>query len=163
MMKHNNEHNNILRYYNLTSQEILDQELNKLIPLKYNKFFWWRNYTPKTKPLGKHSSLVEKIHNGDYDISPYYWMAQKAIVEAQKKIDVEKDMISVQKEKTSIDRERYRRLMDDFEKDDRERLENMYKAFQSMFRLTKDELDKHILNFDGTLEDFYYHMKSLAK
>jgi hypothetical protein len=90
-------------------------------------------------------------------------MAQKAIVEAQKKIDVEKDMLSVQKEKTSIDRERYRRLMDDFEKDDRERLENMYKAFQSMFRLTKDELDKHILNFDGTLEDFYYHMKSLAK
>jgi hypothetical protein len=90
-------------------------------------------------------------------------MAQKAIVEAQKKIDIEKDMLSVQKEKTSIDRERYRRLMDDFEKDDRERLENMYKAFQSMFRLTKDELDKHILNFDGTLEDFYYHMKSLAK
>ena len=156
-------HNDILRHYKLASPDILAQELSNLTPLKYNKFFWWRNYTSKTKPLGKYSSLVEKIHNGDYNISPYYWMAQQAIVEAKKKIDTKKDVISSQKEKTSIDRERYRRLMEDFEKDDNARLEAMYKAFQFMFRLTKDELDEHILNFDGTIEDFYYHMKSLAK
>lgn len=157
------DYNDILRHYKLASPDILAQELSNLTPLKYNKFFWWRNYTSKTKPLGKHSSLVEKIHNGDYNISPYYWMAQQAIVEAKKKIDTKKDVMSSQKEKTSIDRERYRRLMEDFEKDDNARLEAMYKAFQSMFRLTKDELDEHILNFDGTIEDFYYHMKSLAK
>ena len=79
------------------------------------------------------------------------------------KINVEKDTMSTQKEKTNIDRERHRRLMNDFEKDDRERLEAMYKSFQSMFRLTRNELDEHILNFDGTLEEFYYHMKCLAK
>lgn len=157
------DYNDILRHYKLASPDILAQELNKLTPLKYNRYFWWRNYTPKNKPLGKHNSLVEKIHNGDYDISPYYWMAQQAIVEAKKKINIEKDFISSQREKTSVDRERYRRLMDDFEKDDKERLENMYKAFQAMFRLTRNELDEHIMNFDGTLEEFYYHMKYLAK
>ena len=157
------EYNNILGHYKLVSSDILNQELSKLTPLKYNRFFWWRNYTLKNKPLGKHSSLVEKIHNGEYDISPYYWMAQQAIIEAKKKINVEKDTMSTQKEKTNIDRERHRRVMNDFEKDDRERLEAMYKSFQSMFRLTRNELDEHILNFDGTLEEFYYHMKCLAK
>lgn len=157
------EYNNILSHYKLVSQDVLNQELSKLTPLKYNKFFWWRNYTNPNKPLGKYNSLIEKIHNGDYNISHYYWMAQQTIVEAQKKINIEKDMLSTQKEKTSIDREKYRRLMADFEKDDNERLENMYKIFSSTFHLTKDELYKFMLDFDGTLEEFYYHMKSLAK
>ena len=65
------EHNNILSHYKLASQDTLNKELSKLTPLKYNKFFWWRNYTNPNKPLSKHSSLVEKIHNGDYDISHY--------------------------------------------------------------------------------------------
>ena len=52
--------------------------------------------------------------------------------------------------------------MADFEKDDNERLENMYKIFSSTFRLTKDELYKLMLEFDGTLEDFYYHMRGLS-
>jgi len=157
------EYNNILSHHRLVSTDVLNQELDKLTPLKYNKFFWWRNYTTKNKPLDKRNSLVEKIHNGDYDISPYYWMAQQAIVEARKKIDPSRDTMTVQKDKTSVDRERYRRLMLDFEKDNKERLENMYQAFKSLFRLTQDELDEHILNFDGTLEEFYYHMKCLAK
>jgi hypothetical protein len=156
------EHNNILSHYKLASQNVLNKELSKLTPLKYNKFFWWRNYTNPNKPLGKHSSLVEKIHNGDYDISHYYWMAQQTIVEAKKKINENKDTRTIQKEKTMVDREKHRRLMADFEKDDNERLENMYKIFSSTFRLTKDELYNLMLNFDGTLEDFYYHMRSLA-
>ena len=156
------EHNNILSHYKLASQDTLNKELSKLTPLKYNKFFWWRNYTNPNKPLGKHSSLVEKIHNGDYDISHYYWMAQQTIVEAKKKINTDRDTRTIQKEKTMVDREKHRRLMADFEKDDNERLENMYKIFSSTFRLTKDELYNLMLNFDGTLEDFYYHMRGLA-
>jgi hypothetical protein len=89
-------------------------------------------------------------------------MAQQAIVEAKKKINTDRDTRTIQKEKTMVDREKHRRLMADFEKDDNERLENMYKIFSSTFRLTKDELYNLMLNFDGTLEDFYYHMRSLA-
>ena len=50
--------------------EVIEEKLSYLQKLNYNRFFWWRRWTRKGKPLHKYSPLMDKIKNGDYDDSP---------------------------------------------------------------------------------------------
>jgi hypothetical protein len=152
-------YNSILDGFVSSSKEVIDFEISKLQPLKYNRFFWWRNYTTKTKPLHKYQPLINKIKNGDFDPSPYRWMAQKAILEAQNKIDLTKDDHQKQSEIAAMDIARYRRLMVDFEKDETERLKLLYNDFRLSFRLDEETVQDEMFNFDGTLEEFYHYIR----
>ena len=152
-------YNSILDGFVSSSKEVIDFEISKLQPLKYNRFFWWRNYTTKAKPLHKYQPLINKIKNGDFDPSPYRWMAQKAILEAQNKIDLTKDDHQKQSEIAAMDIARYRRLMVDFEKDETERLKLLYNDFRLSFRLDEETVQDEMFNFDGTLEEFYHYIR----
>jgi hypothetical protein len=72
-------------------EEVIEQELSKLQPLNYNKFMWWRTHTQKGAPLGKRAPLKERIINGDFDFSCYYWQAQNAAIQARKKLNLNVD------------------------------------------------------------------------
>lgn len=37
----------------------------------YDRFMWWRSYTPKNKPLPHKASFRDKLVNGDYECGPY--------------------------------------------------------------------------------------------
>ena len=37
----------------------------------YDRFMWWRSYTPKNKPLTNRHSLRDRIANGDFEQGPY--------------------------------------------------------------------------------------------
>jgi hypothetical protein len=54
--------------------------------------------------------------------------------------------------------ERKRRLSKDYEMDEKKILDEMYKAFRVELRMSKDEVDEEMLNFDGTLSEFYYYI-----
>jgi hypothetical protein len=56
--------------------------------------------------------------------------------------------------------ERKRRLMTDFEKDEAKIKSEMYKAFKIEFRLGEAELEDAMLEFDGTLIEFYYELNN---
>jgi hypothetical protein len=43
----------------------------------YNKFQWWMNGQKTNKVLGKNSSLLSKIKNGDFDYSPLFDASKK--------------------------------------------------------------------------------------
>ena len=45
--------------------EVIEEKLSHLQKLNYNRFFWWRRWTRKGKPLHKYSPLMDKIKNGD--------------------------------------------------------------------------------------------------
>ena len=50
----------------------LEKELSKRYFKKpYDRFMWWRSYTPKQKPLGTKATFRDKILNGDYEQGPY--------------------------------------------------------------------------------------------
>ena len=34
----------------------------------YDRFMWWRSYTPKNKPLKANQPLRDRILNGDFEI-----------------------------------------------------------------------------------------------
>ena len=86
-------------------------------------------------------------------------MAQHAILEAYPKIDVEKDDPVKQSEILVLDIARYRRLMADFEKDEAERMSNLYKEFKINFKLDEETVQSEMSDFDGTLEEFYHYIR----
>jgi len=140
------------------SKETINRELNKLQPLKYNQFFWWRKFKEKS-PLSSKDAVHARIDNGDFNFSSYYWQAQYALLEMEEKTGHIKDP-SKRHESQTIYRERHRRLMKDFEKDEPERLESYIKAITSLFQIEKDELEKKMEIFDGTLKELYTLIKT---
>ena len=43
----------------------------KFFKKPYDRFMWWRSYTPKNKPLGIKASLIDRIINGDFEAGPF--------------------------------------------------------------------------------------------
>ena len=140
-------------------KETILAEVGKLQRLNYNQFFWWRKFRPKQKELHKYSYTIDKIKNGDFDFSHYYWQAQYAILEMNEKTG-HIDHPSSRHEAQAIFRERYRRLMKDFEKDEPQRLDAYVKAMTGLFNIEKEDLEKKMENFDGTLKELYTLIKT---
>ena len=140
--------------FKIHSLEVINKKLSKLKPLKYNQFRWWRRWDNKRSLLPNSSSLLAKIRNGDLDFSHYFWQLQYCENEINQKSEQYKDPHKWL-ESTRIDRLRRRKLIDDFEKDENEKLQKIESLFIKEFGISKEiyylELDK----FEGTLEQFY--------
>ena len=135
------------------------KEIKKLKPLSYNKFFWWRRFTSYNQPLPKKSSFLEKIKNGDFDPSHYYWQAKYSELEINEKaIECNNDH-QVLMEKYSLYFTRRKKLWEDFEKDESTKLQDIKKNFQKEFEINSEEYEDEIGDFDGTLEEFYYYIR----
>jgi hypothetical protein len=58
---------------------------------------------------------------------------------------------------------RWKRLMDDYEKDEKEILKKMKKDFKATFGISGDELELIMEDFDGTTLELYTHVKELTR
>jgi hypothetical protein len=139
------------------SKETVMEHIKKLQPLNYNKFMWWRTHTDKVVPLGKRALLKDRILNGDFNPSSYFWQAQLALYTAKDKLDLSKHDTRFQLEIAGVDFQRYKKLMEDFEKEETNRMLALYDAFTAEYRITKEELEERFLRFHGTILDFYYY------
>ena len=137
------------------SREVVMKHIKKLQPLNYNKFMWWRTHTDKVVPLGKRAPLKDRILNGEFDSSSYFWQAQFALYTALDKIDLIKHDHQLQLEILAVDLARHKRLMEDFNKEEPARLEALYEAFTSAFQITREELEEKLIQFPGTILNFY--------
>lgn len=142
----------------LHSKETVNREISKLQPLKYNQFFWWRKFKEKS-PLSNKEAVHARIDNGDFDFSSYYWQAQYALLEMEEKTGhiVEPDK---RREAQSIYMERWRRLMNDYEKDEPLRITNYKKNIIDLFEIEEEELDAKMESFEGTLRELYDLIKA---
>jgi hypothetical protein len=137
------------------SREVVMEHIKKLQPLNYNKFMWWRTHTDKVVPLGKRALLKDRILNGDFNPSSYFWQAQLSLYTAKDKLDLTKHETRYQLEICAVDFARHKRLMEDFWKEEPARLEALYDAFTSAYQITKEELEEKFLNFPGDILSFY--------
>ena len=144
------------KVFNVTNKELVLQEISKLQPLNYNQFRWWRRFDQPNKPLHKNASLLDKIQNGDLEFSHYWWQAKYTEIEMN---EILENCIDYQdwSEKTQVDRARRRRLWEDFEKDEAEKLSYIRKEFSKEFRMTEEDYEDEITEFDGSLEELYHH------
>ena len=140
-------------------RDFLEKKLSKLQKKTYNQFVWWRRYQQR-QTLHDRRSLHEKIANGDYETSDYYYQAEhenyllEDAVEGFKTFEEKLDKIS-------LFRARYKKLHEDFLKEEAEIMKNMKKDFWREFRIKAEELDKIMEGFDGTMMDLYNHCVQL--
>lgn len=117
----------------------------------YDRFMWWRSYTLKNKPLDKRAPFRDKIINGDFEQGSYLWEIELAKHTMNDKyldaITTNGDPDwSLYHANTSIDRARIKRLNEDFEKDERNKLEEIKKGFVLNIKMSKDQYDKEVEN-----------------
>jgi hypothetical protein len=53
-------------------------------------------------------------------------------------------------------RTRRKKLLEDFEKDENERLRLLYAGFKKQFKIDKDKLEEYILEHSGDIIELYY-------
>jgi len=141
----------------------VEKELSQYQKINYNQFRWWRMYQPKNKPLTNRHPLRDRILNGDFDFSCYkaqmYWCEYELNdLWEQCKPDYQKYL-----ELGSVMKARRKRLYEDFEKDESERLNGIITEFTRYFRVTKDQVYKEIDKCSGSLIDLYYIIEEKYK
>lgn len=141
------------------SEEQLEKKFSKLRKLKYNQFRWWRMYDNPNPPKPNQSPLIEKIENGDFDYSHYNYQVmwcEHEMNKIYKKIGPQ-DMGRFVEE-TSLLRTRRKRLLEDYFKDEDNKLETLVNEFSKTFRLPKDKVKTYMEEFGGTIKELYYYL-----
>jgi hypothetical protein len=133
------------------------KEIKKLQPLNYNQFMWWRRFASKNKPLPKGASFQDRIKNKEFEFSHFYWQAQFCELEINQKLEDYKGDIQKLLENNRVDLARRKRLWEDFNKSEAENLLQLKKGFLREFVMTSQEYEDHVINFDGTTEEFYMY------
>ena len=62
--------------FKVANPDLVRKQIKKLQPLNYNQFKWWRRFDSKMKPLPKGATFLQRIQNGEFEFSHYYWQAQ---------------------------------------------------------------------------------------
>lgn len=139
-----------------TKEEVLSK-LSHLQKLNYNKFFWWRRWTRYNQDLNPKSPLIDRILNGDFDFSHYYWQMEYCNIEIEEKRTQSEDLEHFH-DVTKIDYQRRKRLREDYEKDESEKLSQLETEFLKNFNITKEQYEGEIEQCGGGLKDLYYQI-----
>ena len=141
----------------------LQNRFSKLQKLNYNQFRWWRMYESKIKPLNGRASFRDRILNGDYDVSCYldqaHW-CEHEINDLYKRYDHDPVQLN---EHSKIWKARRTRLIEDHDREEHEKLTAIRDGFFQNFQITKDEIQKEMLNCRGSLIDLYYIIEEKYK
>jgi len=146
-------------YKNL-NKKIIHKNINKLRSLNYNAYRWWRQYDSPNKPLDKKSPLWDKILNGDFEFSHFYWQAKFNEIEINKIYSQCNPDLSLFNERASLQRARRKRLWIDFEKDEKNRLEQLQKEFIANFFISKKEYEEELIEFGSSIKNFYIYCEN---
>lgn len=148
-----------LPYKPAHSLEWLDKYFKKnYYKRPYNRFHWWRSYVEKKKPLSSRSHLRDRILNGDFDFGPYKFEAEVVEHRINEKYREFFNDQGRYVEETSLDRARRKRLLEDFEADEKRKLDELAKSFSDLIGLTKEQVLDELANYTDTLIEFYYYI-----
>ena len=131
---------------------------------KYDRFMWWRSYTPRKAPLSNKHPLRDRILNGDFDIGPYIYEIELVEHRMNERYIKWADDPGRIREAEQMDKARRKRLQEDRDKDEHKKLEELKKAFLFEFRMTSKQYDRDVMNFRGKdLITFYYRTEDKYK
>lgn len=149
-----------LPYNPIHSQAWLEKYLStNYYKKKYDRFMWWRSFTLRNNPLSNKHPLRDRIANGDFDLGSYIFeieLVEHRINEKFKQIG--HDDVQYQ-EAISVDKARRKRLQEDRDKDENNKLEELKKAFLFEFRMTKEQYDSEVVKPHKDLLTFYFKME----
>ena len=141
------------------SMEWLEEYFSKNYFKKpYDRFMWWRSYTTKTKPLHTRAPLHEKILNGDYDLGSFKYEVE--VVEHRLNVKYTEFFQDQGRyvEQAALDRARRKRLLEDFEKDENRKIQELKSQFSNLIGESEETVEQELMEFDGDLIDFFYYI-----
>jgi hypothetical protein len=118
---------------------------------------WWRSYTLRNKPMMDISPLRKRIENGDFDLGPYQFEIELAMHKINEKF-LEHKHEDTFIEATQIDKARIKRLQEDRNKDEKEKLEKLKKAFVMEFNMTPEQYERESSSPNKSILSFYDKM-----
>jgi hypothetical protein len=139
--------------------ELVNTELSKLKKLNYNKFRWWRRYDTKIKPSPKNTHISVLIKYKELELSHYFWMIKKVEMDINDMYEKYKNDYGKFTYESSLLRSQRRRLIEDFERDENERLKTIQKGIMDEFDISLEQYENELFKFEGTLEEFYIYLK----
>jgi hypothetical protein len=132
-------------------------KISTFTPTKYNQFYWWRRFKMR-ETLHAYTPLYDKIKNGDYDVSDYFYQAKYELELMEEKLAEIKNTED-KHEQRGLCMERYRRLNEDYAKDEANIMKALVKDFRTTFRVTEEELYLYMEECDGDLMCLYNTVK----
>ena len=131
------------------NKEYILKKLSKFEPISNNRFFWWRKYNTGESKISKKSSILDKIEAGYYDFpESYFYQSKLALIEWE-----EQNMDDIDKQVKN--RNRYKRLMDDYHKDEIVKLERILTDFTYNYILKEDQVKDIMESHDGDIKSLY--------
>jgi hypothetical protein len=143
------------------NRSFLEEQLSRLPKNKYNCYQWWRRYQTRDV-LPKKAPLYNKIVNGDYDPSTYLYQSKMELYLLEDKLQGVKYSDEAH-DIRSLFMERHRRLIHDYEKEEKQIMQNLIGDFSKTFKLDKKQLETFMETYDGTLLEMYNHFKQQTK
>lgn len=130
----------------------------------YDRFMWWRSYTPKFKALTNRHPFRDRILNGDFDIAPYKFESELVEHRMNDKWIECNGYEDVYRDATQVDKARRKRLLEDYDKEEAKRLIDIKRGFIQEFKMTSEQYDKEVVNTRAKdLADFYFRMEDKYK
>jgi hypothetical protein len=111
--------------FDTSDPKLVHREIKKLQPLTYNRFRWWRRFDTKTQPLPRGAKFIDRIKNGEYEFSHYYWQLKLTELELNDFYTEYEGNIQKLLENNAVDLARRKRLIEDFEKDEADRFKSL--------------------------------------
>jgi len=108
--------------------------------------------------LHPYKPLYDKIKNGDYDVSDYFYQTKYELELMEEELSKIKNPED-QHEKRGLCMERYRRLNEDYAKDEANIMKALIKDFKTTFRVTEEELYSYMEECEGDLLCLYNTVK----
>ena len=108
--------------------------------------------------LHPYKPLYDKIKNGDYDVSDYFYQAKHELEMMEEELSKIQN-INDKHEKRGLWMERYRRLNEDYAKDEANIMRDLIKDFKTTFRVTEEELYSYMEECEGDLLCLYNTVK----
>lgn len=137
-------------YQPLFTQESLEKYLAKNYFKKpYDRFMWWRSYTPKKKPITGNVMVIAKLESGAYDEGPFRYEMMLCEHRLRKRyFELKGDMGHFMSDQ-AVELARRKRLKEDIEKDENKKLEMLRKDFSTYFGIPKNKIDDIIIETPG--------------
>jgi hypothetical protein len=150
-----------LPYSPIHSVKWIEKHLSKnYYKKKYDRFMWWRSFTPKNPPLpARNYTAKDRILNGDFDLGPFVFEIE--LVEHRindKFTSIGHDDVQYH-EAIQLDKARIKRLKEDRDKDEVNKLADLKRSMIFEVKITKEQYDKEVIKYRGPdLINFYYRM-----
>ncbi len=127
---------------------------------KYDRFMWWRSYTPRKSPLPANHSLRDRILNGDFDMGPFTFEIELVEHKLNERFLKFYDDPGRLRQEEQLDKARRKRLIEDRDKDEQKKLETLKRDFLREFKMTTKQYEREIASYRGPdLINFYYRMQ----